>query len=132
MMQQIISMLPIAALLFVGFLVMKSIGKFSKGTSMAIVGGGSLPVPYNQSALPGSSGDLLRAVDRVGGGDGGGQFARSGGDGGGDDDESDAQLASIKGISRKVNVPLEQIKKMSSDRPETVAMLIKGWLLEER
>ena len=48
------------------------------------------------------------------------------------EDEAEAQLAAIKGISRKVNVPLEQIKKMSSDRPETVAMLIKGWLLEER
>jgi len=46
--------------------------------------------------------------------------------------EAEAQLAAIKGISRKVNVPLEQIRKMSSDRPETVAMLIKGWLLEER
>ncbi len=129
LMQQIISMLPIAALLLVGFLVMKSIGKFTGGTTMALAGGSSLPVPYSPSALPGSV-DGLRVVDRTGGE--GGSSSGFGGFADQGDDESDAQLASIKGISRKVNVPLEQIKKMSSDRPETVAMLIKGWLLEER
>jgi len=35
-------------------------------------------------------------------------------------------------IQSKLNVPLEQIKKMSDDRPEVVAMLIKSWLLEDR
>ena len=35
-------------------------------------------------------------------------------------------------IQSRLNVPLEQIKKMSNERPEVVAMLIKSWLLEDR
>ena len=35
-------------------------------------------------------------------------------------------------INEKVNVPLEQIRKMSRERPEAVAMLLKSWLVEER
>jgi flagellar biosynthesis/type III secretory pathway M-ring protein FliF/YscJ len=42
------------------------------------------------------------------------------------------RLRIVKGITAKVNVPLEQIKRMCQDRPEAVAMLIKGWLLEEK
>lgn len=132
-MQQIISMLPIAALLFVGFLVMKSVGKFSKGgPSMALVGGGSLPVNVGPSALPAAATEALRMAERAPNDANLQQLTRQMTDAGMSEDEAEAQLAAIKGISRKVNVPLEQIRKMSSDRPETVAMLIKGWLLEER
>ncbi|HJP82933.1 MAG TPA: hypothetical protein VJ835_05455, partial [Fimbriimonadaceae bacterium] len=37
----------------------------------------------------------------------------------------------VPSIGNKINVPLEQIKKMSNEKPEVVAMLIKSWLLEE-
>jgi flagellar M-ring protein FliF len=146
-MQQIISMLPIVALLIVGILVMKSIGKFSKGSVIALAGGGALPIPYRPGSLPGGSGGFAGSAGGGGGGargsvssmDGGsagmgglGGSVESGGGGGGVEFHDDDEVALIKGISRKVNVPLEQIRKMSHDRPETVAMLIKGWLLEDR
>jgi flagellar biosynthesis/type III secretory pathway M-ring protein FliF/YscJ len=38
----------------------------------------------------------------------------------------------IDDIPDKVNIPLEQIKKMSIQKPEAVANLIKTWILEER
>jgi flagellar biosynthesis/type III secretory pathway M-ring protein FliF/YscJ len=38
----------------------------------------------------------------------------------------------IESIAERVDVPLEQIKKMSQERPDVVAMLLKSWLLEER
>ena len=41
------------------------------------------------------------------------------------------EIDDLPDIAAKVNRPLEQIKRMTSDRPETVAMLIKSWLLEE-
>lgn len=131
-MQQIISMLPIFALLVVGFLVMKSVGKFSKGPTMALAGGGTLALTSSQSALPPSAAEVLRMAEHAPGDVNLQQLARQMTEAGLSEDEAEAQLAAIKGISRKVNVPLEQIKKMSSDRPETVAMLIKSWLLEER
>jgi len=133
-MQQIISMLPVAALLFVGFLVMKSVGKFSKGgPSLALAGGGSsLPINVGPSALPAAATEALRMAERSPNDANLQQLTRQMTDAGMSEDEAEAQLAAIKGISRKVNVPLEQIRKMSSDRPETVAMLIKGWLLEAR
>ena len=134
-MQQIISMLPVAALLFVGFLVMKSVGKFSKGApglALAGGGGGTLPINLGPSALPAAASEALRLAERLPSDANLQQLTRQMTDAGMSEDEAEAQLAAIKGISRKVNVPLEQIRKMSSDRPETVAMLIKGWLLEER
>lgn len=124
--QQFISLLPIVALLVVGVMVMKSIGKISKGSIVALSGGGSLPLPYQPSSLPGGGsvgggGSIQPGMDILTNYDG--PTVESG--------QDDASLGSIKGISRKVNVPLEQIRKMSDDRPEAVAMLIKGWLLEE-
>jgi flagellar biosynthesis/type III secretory pathway M-ring protein FliF/YscJ len=38
----------------------------------------------------------------------------------------------IDDIPDKVNIPLEQIKKMSIQKPDAVANLIKTWILEER
>ncbi|MHB8635275.1 MAG: flagellar basal-body MS-ring/collar protein FliF [Fimbriimonadaceae bacterium] len=131
-MQQIISMLPVAALLIVGFLVMKSVGKMSRMTTMALPGGGTLAINTGPAALPASAAEAIRMAERAPNDANLQQLAKQMTDAGLSEDEAEAQIAAIKGISRKVNVPLEQIRKMSSDRPETVAMLIKGWLLEER
>ena len=131
--QQIISMLPIVApALAVGFLVMKSVGKFSKGPSLALPGGGTMAFNPAPAALPVSAAEAIRMAERSPDDANLQQLARQMTEAGLSEDEAEAQIAAIKGISRKVNVPLEQIRKMSSDRPETVAMLIKGWLLEER
>lgn len=43
-----------------------------------------------------------------------------------------AQNIQIDDIPDKVNVPLEQIRKMAENRPQVVAMLMKTWLLEEK
>lgn len=132
-MQQIISLLPIIALIVVGVVVMKSVGKLSKAPAMAALpGGGTLAITTSAPALPAAAAEAIRMAERNPNDANMQQLARQMTDAGLTEDEAEAQLAAIKGISRKVNVPLEQIKKMSSDRPETVAMLIKGWLLEER
>jgi flagellar biosynthesis/type III secretory pathway M-ring protein FliF/YscJ len=44
-----------------------------------------------------------------------------------DDDSTD-----VEGIKRKLDLPLEQIKKMARQRPETVAMLLKSWLSDDK
>lgn len=45
------------------------------------------------------------------------------------EEEDDVEFDAIR---KKVNIPLEQIKQMATNRPETVAMLLKSWLAEER
>ncbi|MDI9641610.1 flagellar M-ring protein FliF C-terminal domain-containing protein [Kamptonema cortianum] len=45
-----------------------------------------------------------------------------------DDDDDEVDVASIK---RKVDVPLEQIRKMSKRNPEAVATLLKDWMSDE-
>lgn len=38
----------------------------------------------------------------------------------------------VEAIRRKIDLPLEQIRKMSKQNPQAIAMLLKSWLLEER
>lgn len=136
--QQLISLLPIAALLVVGFLVMKSIAKtapprpknFADQVSVALPGGGSMSLPgasydsmpngLGQTSQP-DRGEQVIAIE-------GGELAQalhalaaS----------SHAQI-SIEDIPDRVNVPLEQIRKMAMAKPDAVANLIKTWILEER
>ncbi|MCG9894922.1 MAG: hypothetical protein MH204_05560 [Fimbriimonadaceae bacterium] len=48
-------------------------------------------------------------------------------------DEDDPQdQVEIGGIAEKVDVPLEQIRKLARDKPETVAMMLKTWMTTER
>ncbi|MFI5385572.1 MAG: flagellar basal-body MS-ring/collar protein FliF [Fimbriimonadales bacterium] len=143
-MQQILSLLPIAALLIVAFLVMKSIGKLANRplAMLASASGPSLPMSSqggnmftqalnapnramddaNRFVLPeivkqkaleaGISEEQLQAAIEEAG-------------------EAGISVEDIPSIKSKVNVPLEQIKRMAHERPETVAMLIKSWLIEE-
>jgi flagellar biosynthesis/type III secretory pathway M-ring protein FliF/YscJ len=37
----------------------------------------------------------------------------------------------IKAIQARINVPLEQIKHMAKTKPQSVAMLLKGWMMED-
>lgn len=139
-MQQILSILPIAALIVVGLLVVKSIGKLAARppTPMLAAAGGpllsmapdgaaalhapakalsaaslALPDIVKQKALEaGITEEQLHAAMEEAG-------------------EAGISLDDIPSIKAKVNVPLEQIKRMAHERPETVAMLIKSWLIEE-
>lgn len=134
--QQILSLLPIAALIGIGFIVLKQVSKFSKfaplpalqtsagefsgGEGLAMMSGEAGPANYDSLALgrgtdanhasTGRSGPISPEEDED------------------DDDEGNVR---IKSIGTKVNVPLEQLKKMGDKKPEVVAMLIKGWMAEE-
>ncbi|MBX7135674.1 MAG: flagellar M-ring protein FliF [Fimbriimonadaceae bacterium] len=137
-MQQLISLLPIAALLLVGFMVIKSLGKAVKPNVMvaAMPDGSTMPVSIGSAnpghaALPAAgtmttvttpSGTQVQ-VPQVVAPDGSLVPAYT------------IDLVTgepIVGIAERVDVPLEQIKKMSRERPDVVAMLLKSWILEER
>ncbi len=45
-----------------------------------------------------------------------------------DDEDDDVSIDSLK---TKVDVPLEQIRKMARKNPEVVATLLKSWMMEE-
>lgn len=152
-MQMIMSMLPIAALVLIGFLVMRQIGKFAKGSSPAgapaLAGAtpvGSLPMggapmlAQAQGVQPaitaGSTPVPQRPMDPAE------ELRQRALEAGISEEELSAAIAAagdkgftiedIPSIANKINLPLEQIRKMGDDRPETVAMLLKGWLLEDR
>lgn len=134
-MQQILSMLPIAALVIVAFLVMRALGKMGKTATtqqLVLAGAGGPSLPMSMSATELAAQSLSIPHEAV-------QKALESGV---VDDNLAAALAEaqkhvgaddvdIPSIGNKINVPLEQIKKMSQDRPDVVAMLLKSWLLEE-
>lgn len=134
-MQQIFSLLPIAALLGVAIMVLKAIGKFAKTQTLVLTtpDGKMLPLPAGGLNL------TPEAIQAAGGSiqlSGGGKPAalaagKSNASALKPEPEAEPDVE-IDAIRRKINVPLEQIKKMSDDRPEVVAMLIKSWLMEER
>jgi flagellar M-ring protein FliF len=136
-MQQYISLLPVAALLVVGFMVTKALGKIpGKHLTMALPGGGTVRTPAPQPGLPGGAAALPPAqpegpkVTTIE------ELAKT------EPEVAEALAAmgvetidesvDVAGIRQKIDVPLEQIKKMSRQKPQAVAMLLKGWLLEER
>ncbi len=127
-MQQLFSLIPIVALLLVAFMVVKQIGKFSRvETVMVTTDGQMMPLPLGEAptGLPMNAAQIERAQ-----GTGEGLKAVEA-------PHTLSEIAALEGpveinrIQNKVNVPLEQIKKMGEERPEVVAMLIKSWLLEE-
>ncbi|MCO5295938.1 MAG: hypothetical protein M9921_03695 [Fimbriimonadaceae bacterium] len=113
-MQQIFSLLPILALVAMGFVVIKAIAKTAKSGNVMVA---ALPSGGTVSLGRGGEGGSRSIVPS----DGAARHAAA------HEEELD-----IENISTKVNRPLESIKRMSDDKPEVVAMLIKGWLLEER
>lgn len=133
-MQQIISLLPIAALLVVGFLVVKAIGKVAKEQSILVhalpdgrlvsagAGGGSYTMPELGARTGTHAHSPHGEVRPDGHTDTPGLRIR----------DVEPEIEEVDAIRQKLNVPLEQIKRMASDRPDTVAMLLKTWLLEER
>ncbi len=153
-MQQIFSLLPIVALIVVGFMVIKAIGKTAKAgnvTVAALPGGGVMPMggramPQVQGLPPGGiqhqDWDYREIpVEELPPGLDPNQIYVMGPDGepipasqkpGLAFIETGPNVGAIATISEKVNIPLEQIKKMAVDKPQAVAMLIKSWLLDDR
>ncbi len=146
--QQILSMAPILALIVVAFFVMKTLGKMGKGAivgqqmMLASAGGPALPMGGVGGAMAGLGTNptvAALAAQSLAIPEAAVQKALESGM---VDEELAAALAEaqkhsgvdqidVPSISNKINVPLEQIKKMSNEKPEVVAMLIRSWLLEE-
>lgn len=119
-MQQVLSLLPIAALLLVGFMVVKALGKVSKSETVMIhasAGGDLVPMPAGNPAPAIESGSGATPVAHRPDTASGGQQAIP---------------QDVGEIQERLDVPLEQIKRMATDRPESVAMLLKSWLVEDR
>jgi|CXWL01.1.fsa_nt_gi flagellar biosynthesis/type III secretory pathway M-ring protein FliF/YscJ len=142
-MQQVMSLLPIGALILVALMIIKSVAKVAKSQTISVAaypggqlvaaGVGALPqgshveagmgfangtsegaVPAMELPLPKKKKKKLNPEDE-------------------DEWEDDEPMhVRIGRINEKVNVPLEQIKKMTKEKPEAVAMLLKSWLVEER
>lgn len=138
--QQIISLLPVGALLIVGFFVVRSLGKFGKipagGLTPALAGAGAMALPGASVAgtVTGSGSPLEAALS--GHFEGGGLLGLPEGarrnDEGGIEFESDDERIRITKIKERTSIPLEQIRQMSMERPEAVAMLVKSWLMDEK
>ncbi|MCC6403504.1 MAG: hypothetical protein IT207_05795 [Fimbriimonadaceae bacterium] len=134
MMGQVMSLLPVAALVIVGVLFSKSIVKAAMSSraspplaSSRALDTGALPLSSNPALASradmarslANDPDIQAALKEAG--------LESVSDLGHFDDTVD-----VEEIRRRIDVPLEQIKKLARHRPETVAMLLKTWLLEER
>lgn len=122
-MQQIFSLLPIVALVAVAFLVLKALGKAAKASTNVVV-----------QALPDgriAGGQLALAAGSPGVNAAGGS-AHVGNEALARIQEAHLQdEVEVGSIVDRLNVPLEQIKKMSHEKPTVVAMLLKSWLMED-
>jgi len=157
-MQQLISLLPVGALVAVALLLIKSLSSTIKKTqnqTLVLSNGDKLTIPVNSdpkllamleeasrpvmlSSLPGGAYDDEEEIEEV----------EETIDENGDTvvttrkkkkkrksdiyaDEDDDDDLSIESIKKKVDVPLEQIRKMAKNNPEAVSMLLKSWMMEE-
>ncbi|MCB0824602.1 MAG: hypothetical protein KDC26_00280 [Armatimonadetes bacterium] len=161
-MQQLISLLPVGALVAVALLLMRSIGKTFKSTAQTLVlsNGDRVNIPVGadpelvkllqeadaasaaQAKIANAKSDLAAAGVTDGEDDEEEEEYEDLDDEGEvvvkkrkkkrrieeDDDEDDMDVSSIK---RRVDIPLEQIKKMTKKNPEAVAMLLKSWVMED-
>lgn len=135
-MQQLFSLLPIVALIVVGILVVKQVGKLGKTSTVGMIttngqvfqgslGGGTfVPGSPENPASPQSVEAYQRAISKYTDA----ELAEMGDDGiiYRDNDE----ILEVEKIREKKSVHLSAIKQMAKDRPEPTAMLIKTWLTE--
>ncbi len=135
MKQQIISLIPVFALVIVGFLVVRALGKAAAGNTNVMVSAGALPSGGGAVAtLPAPAGSATSAKAA-------GAAAALPGPG---DEEALSDTArkradaikrsmrpDVEDIPEKFDAELEQLLRMADTRPESVGLLIKSWLLEE-
>ncbi len=150
-MQQLISLLPVIALVIVGFLVIKALSKTASTrvpTLAALPAGGHGALPMNPTVAPFSmqaqqQKPAVPSFIQYEGmhdmptpqSDAGQKLATALGSGQLDDAlriiEEMPEDPEIKAIQARINVPLEQIKHMAKTKPQAVAMLLKGWMMED-
>lgn len=143
--QQIMSLIPVGALILVAFLVMKSLKKVATANNVvmhALPDGRMVAIPAsNSKALPASVAAMIEEEEweEV-------EEANPEAPEGppirkkrkkkrpmvDEEEDDDSPHVRVGRINEKVNVPLEQLKKMANDRPDSIAMLLKSWLVEER
>ncbi|MCU0315534.1 MAG: hypothetical protein MUC92_02960 [Fimbriimonadaceae bacterium] len=142
-MQQILAILPVAALILVGLMLVKSIGKTfrTQAVQTAQLSNGQLvhmPVRDDHHAVTyaeaSTSLESIESQDDDPGHDEETKqiMAALGLDPGIDYPEDSEEALHIRSIKTKVDVPLEQIKRMAREKPEVTAMLLKSWMMEER
>jgi flagellar M-ring protein FliF len=147
-MQQIISLLPVIALIVVGFFVVKALTKAASKnvpSLAALPQGGAMQMPampapnYGVPATRGATPSFIQyegADEEAASAGDAGQRLTHALDRGHIDDalriiESMPEDPEIKAIQARINVPLEQIKHMAKTKPQSVAMLLKGWMMED-
>ncbi|MEI7985645.1 MAG: hypothetical protein WCI55_08445, partial [Armatimonadota bacterium] len=133
--QQLFSLLPIVALLIVGIMVVKQIGKVTKPTMVSVTNangqvmqgslGSSFPLGGPEDpASPKSVEAYQRAISKYTDE----ELAAMGEDG--IIYRDNEEILEVEKIREKKSVHLSAIKRMAKDRPEPTAMLIKTWLTE--
>lgn len=134
MMQQIISLIPVLALVVVGFLVVKAMGKAAKSnadvllTAAAVSGGRGGAVVAQPQALTASAEEASTHAAAVAA-KGEPQLSEAAKKRAEDIRRSMAQ--EVEAIPEKFDRNLAQILLLADERPESVALLVKSWLLEE-
>lgn len=144
--QQIISILPIAALLIIGFMVVKQVGKMkpiAQTTAIVTADGQTINVPLVNGQIPtnyamvGAGAQMPQSLGAEAHAENlTNQIARY-------SEEELAQMTEdgviyrdtgdvleVEKIKERKSVHLAAIKQMAKDRPEPTAMLIKTWLAE--
>ncbi len=147
--QQMISLLPVVALILVGVMLLKALGKSlsTPVTQYAVLANGQrVALPMGTDAgSPGSSTALALQSEETALAPGLGATSDAVHQASIDDIErakelevlralgvEDDESVDIRGIRKKLDIPLEQIKKMAGQKPELFAMLLKSWMAEER
>lgn len=135
-MQQLMSILPIAALIVVGLILAKTLANSLKPKAQpefALAGGaGALTLPMDQASLEAllsggpstaptsASEDQLLAL-----------VSNESSQHGSEEDDDFGMPEFVGEIKQRIDVPLEQIRKLSKDKPEMVALLLKTWMMED-
>jgi flagellar biosynthesis/type III secretory pathway M-ring protein FliF/YscJ len=128
-MQQLISLIPVIALVVVGFLVMRSIAKTATSNRTVALTAANVGARAHQALPPMTGGEIVRAESQEKSATdmsdlGGAARARA---------EMIRQTIrpEVDDIPEKFDANLVQILRMADHRPEAIAMLVKSWLLEE-
>lgn len=130
LMQQIISLIPVLAMVIVGFLVIRALAKAAVTnrtmvlTAGALGGGATASLGAGRASAQVSELRQLPAQDNSVESLGGAARARA-------EMIKRSLQEEVEDIPEKFDASLVQILRMSEQRPEAVAMLIKSWLLEE-
>lgn len=138
-MQQIMAILPIAALLLVAVIVLKALKGVASSTNVvmhALPDGRVVAMPAgkaSQSALPEPGEEEWEEfLEADPNNSEAAPIKRRRRKNALPEEDDDDEAIRVGRISEKVNVPLEQLKKMANQKPEAIAMLLKSWLVEER